>query len=289
MRWRLLGLLLFAAAGAVAWTFWWRPQAEDWMKVRLESDLSRFLGQDVRVDAVRLHPLLLQAQIVHLRVGPAAGPLFVCDRWTFHTVFTADPSPFALLSFTLGRSDVDRPTFRVPPLPHPSRPLPEGWWRRFPLHRLNWRNGTFRFPGGADRAPLDLFETEGTLSLSPRGFFLDIEGDSVAGRFDVSLEGAEALRRGLHLSVHGKASVSNASLDFISPWLPAGSGRNKIQRAVGFWGERISRPKGPWTIFPFHLWRGRVLVQRFVGVSSRGFGTPSGCHQTRALKIRASL
>ncbi|MBL0058352.1 MAG: translocation/assembly module TamB domain-containing protein [Elusimicrobia bacterium] len=225
MRWRLLGLLLFAAAGAVAWTFWWRPQAEDWMKVRLESDLSRFLGQDVRVDAVRLHPLLLQAQIVHLRVGPAAGPLFVCDRWTFHTVFTADPSPFALLSFTLGRSDVDRPTFRVPPLPHPSRPLPEGWWRRFPLHRLNWRNGTFRFPGGADRAPLDLFETEGTLSLSPRGFFLDIEGDSVAGRFDVSLEGAEALRRGLHLSVHGKASVSNASLDFISPWLPAGSGR----------------------------------------------------------------
>ena len=52
MRWRLLGLFFFAVAGAVGWTFWVRPEAEIWLKAKLETVLTERCGQEVRLESL---------------------------------------------------------------------------------------------------------------------------------------------------------------------------------------------------------------------------------------------
>jgi hypothetical protein len=225
MRWRLLGLFMFALAASAAWTFWIRPDVELWLKDKIESVLSERSGQEVRLDALSLHPLLLRVVVDGVRVGPHPDPLFTCKRWTFHTARTSEAAPLSLLLLTFGRSDLDSPFVRVPAFSGGPIHLPDRWWRELPLHRLTWKNGAILVPLGRDRASLSVSHSEGALQLSPGGFLLNTEGDSPLGKFRFGLKGNESFRRGAHLDVRGEGRLEDAPLAFLSPWLPPRLGR----------------------------------------------------------------
>jgi hypothetical protein len=225
MRWRLLGLFFFGVAAAVAWTFWIRPEAEVWLKAKLETVLTDRFGQEVRLDSLSIHPLLLRVTAEGIRVGPPTDPLFTCQRWTFHTATAADSTPFSFFLLTFARSDLERPSLRVPVIAgHPFR-FADRWWRDLPLHRLNWKNASLKIPAGPDQPVLSFTNMEGSVQLSPGGFLLDGKGVSSVGNFHLGLRGMESLRPGAHLDVQGEGTLTGAPLDFFSSKMPAGYGR----------------------------------------------------------------
>ena len=225
MRWRLLGLFLFAVAGVVAWMFWVRPEAEIWLKQKLETTLSRQLGQEVHLDSLSLHPLLFRIEATGIRVGPLWAPLFSCRRWTFYTATASNETPLSLFFFTLARSELDRPTIHWVSGPGTIPPLPVGWWRELPLHRLVWTRGELKVALGTNRPSIDITDAEGDLQLSPGGFLLSLKGASSLGRFRLGLTGVESLHRGPQLNVQGEVNFERAPLEFFTPWLPPSAGR----------------------------------------------------------------
>lgn len=225
MRWRLLGLFFFAAAGGVGWTFWVRPEAEIWLKAKLETVLTERFEQDVHLDSLSIHPLLLRVMAEGVRVGPAADPLFTCQRWTFHTATAADSTPFSFFLLTFARSDLDRPFLRVPSIAGHSFRFSDRWWRDLPLHRLNWNKASLKLPMGPDHPFLSITDMEGAVQLSPGGFLLDVQGASSLGKFHLGLRGMESLRRGAHLGVQGEMALTGAPLDSFASLVPARFGR----------------------------------------------------------------
>ncbi|MBL8024077.1 MAG: translocation/assembly module TamB domain-containing protein [Elusimicrobia bacterium] len=226
MRWRLLGLFFFGIAASVAWSFWWRPQAEVWLKGKIESTLSQELNQDVHLDALSLHPLFLRIQAKGLRVGAADAPIFTCKKWTFHTAYAGDSSPVSLFFLTFVRSELDNPTLYFFSPPSGKRfQSPRGWWRKLPLHRLTWTRGSFVVPQPQPSNFLKFTDTEGTLQLSPGGFLFTAKGGSSVGPFLLSLSGIESFRRGTQLDVRGTIRLTQAPLAYFTPWLPARFGR----------------------------------------------------------------
>ncbi|MBK8574167.1 MAG: translocation/assembly module TamB domain-containing protein [Elusimicrobia bacterium] len=225
MRWRLLGLLFFALAGAVGWTFWIRPEAELWIKKKIETVLSQRVGQDIRLDSLSLHPLLLRIVATGVRVGPAEDPFFTCKRWAFYTAPSSEASPLSLFLLTFARSDLDSPFVRLPAFSNQGFSFPAQWWRDLPLHRVAWRNGTIKIPLNPSGVPLSVSNSLGALHLSPAGFLLNVRGDSSVGTFRLGLQGNESLRLGAHLDVRVEGQLDNAPLEFFSPWLPAEVGR----------------------------------------------------------------
>jgi hypothetical protein len=225
MRWRLLGLFFFGIAASVAWTFWWRPQAEVWLKGKIQSTLSQRFKQDVHLDALSLHPFLLRVQAVGVRVGPLDAPVFTCKRWTFYTAYTGESSPVSLFLLTFVRSQLDTPVFYALPSPRSGFVFPDRWWRGLPLHRLSWVQGSFVVPLSTQQPPLSFTDTEGTLQVSPGGFRVDIQGDSSVGPVHLALSGWESFRKGAQLDLRGDIRLERAPLDYFTPWIPERFGR----------------------------------------------------------------
>jgi hypothetical protein len=227
MRWRLLGLLFFAIAGAVAWVFWVRPEAEIWVKEKIEETLSHRFQQEVHLDSLSIHPLLLRVVAQGVRVGPSKDPLFTCNRWTFYTSRAAE-SPFSFLLFTFARSELDQPSLRLPLTSNTSFRLSPRWWRDLPLHGLTWHKGSLEIPLGPNEPALSFTRAEGAVQLSPGGALFKCRGASSLGDFEFSLKGYESLRLGAHLDVRGEGTLAEAPLNVISSLFP-----NKMGRVLG--------------------------------------------------------
>lgn len=226
MRWRLLGLLFFAAAGAVGWVFWLRPEAELWLKVKLETVLSEQLGQDVRLGSLSIHPLLLRVVAEEVRVGPSQDPLFTCQRWTFYTATAAESNPFSFFRLTLSRSEVDRATLRWPaPGDHPFQ-ISLQKLNALPFHQLTWKNASVLVPLGPQDPVLSINQFQGVLEITPLGVYLSVGGNSSIGKFMAKGRGTISFKGGFRsLDVYGGATLDKVPLEFISARIPARYGR----------------------------------------------------------------
>ena len=213
MRWRLLGLFFFAMAGATAWTFWIRPDAEIWLKNKIQTELSRRLGREVRLDSLAIHPLLFNVQARGVRVGPLDNPLFVCSRWTFHTAYAGDATPFALFSLTLGRSELENPVVRVGGMGGSSSGLSFSSLQKIPLHRLTWAGGEVRVAKSSTTPALVLSDASGDLQLTPRSVSLKARADFGEGAIRLDVQCDRPLFGSPRMDVEATLSLSNFPLD----------------------------------------------------------------------------
>ncbi|MBP9127946.1 MAG: hypothetical protein KBG07_04180, partial [Elusimicrobia bacterium] len=164
-------------AGATAWTFWIRPEAEIWLKNKIQTDLSRRLGQEVRLDSLSIHPFLFHVQARGVRVGPSDRPVFTCSRWTFHTAYAGDATPFAVFSLTLGRSQLENPVVHAVGPGGGSSDFSFSAFQTIPLHRLTWSAGELRVDKSSTTPALVLTGVSGDLQLTPRSVSLKSRAD----------------------------------------------------------------------------------------------------------------
>jgi hypothetical protein len=171
------------------------------------------LGREVRLDSLAIHPLLFNVQARGVRVGPLDNPLFVCSRWTFHTAYAGDATPFALFSLTLGRSELENPVVRVGGMGGSSSGLSFSSLQKIPLHRLTWVGGEVRVAKSSTTPALVLSDASGDLQLTPRSVSLKARADFGEGAIRLDVQCDRPLFGSPRMDVEATLSLSNFPLD----------------------------------------------------------------------------
>ncbi len=264
----LLILVLSSAALGVSWVLWGVPRAEKFLYPKVKKILTSRLHRPVRLDGVRLNPLLLSITLENLRVpagtGPDAPELFACRRWTLFLTPIHRSRQFPWFSLSIGKSTFDVPVLHLDALP-PSAggKLFPGGFPIFPAHRLEWSNGSIHFPAYEKFPSFTLSKCEGTAVVTNADASVDVNGVTPwgpllsAGRLEV----ASIFNRSEGLQWKVLVSLPEGRLEEWLPLLPAavpGRGEGTVgltltmqggsqKSGVDRWGLDADFKKASWT------------------------------------------
>jgi|GEM_PF-3334085 len=253
MKGRFLGgVFFFVLTLGSAWVFVVRPRLEDALRPKIEILLSQAAQNPVSIEALRIHPLLLNARVENVRVGPVQDPLFSCSRATLSLSFNPAPTPFSFLFFTFGRSTIEDPVVHVPPPSVNGKPL-QPWSGSLPYHQLTLRRGTVSF--WVKGSSLTLTHIDGTMDASSAGLGVTAQGHGPWGPWAADGQGVGGERW------HGRIQLSlkNLPLETLQTFLKKEwgtfSGRTALtmkaewangQRVPARWSVRTKTTNGIW-------------------------------------------